>query len=175
MAPESKWANMQVHWDRNCSSTILSASTVKNRLRSLSILSWRLHLGVYFNNPSCIDVRDCSCDSFYHLFRDTSRKNTYAYEKVFNTIPTDKVKNFDELKSFTSQRVSSLHATDPYEVRTRLLLIFLLLFEINSKFWNSTRPSIYSKVTSRDSLSIFRSSSCRKSRIFFPELTRPRV
>ena len=64
---------------------------------------FRLHLGIYFNNPHRIDITDCVCDQNYNLFRDISRANTKVYDEVFKCLPSDNVMTFEHLKTYTDK------------------------------------------------------------------------
>lgn len=76
---------------------------------------FRLHLGIYFNNPNKIDVQDCVCDQFYNYFRSVSDQNTYVYDLVFKCLPSDNIKSFDTLKTYSLS--SCLSNTDPLRVK----------------------------------------------------------
>ena len=77
-------------------------------------------MGIYLNNPNRIDVNDCTCDEFYELFRQISKKNTETYESVFNAIPTDAATTFAELKNYSTRM--SVRDSDPYTVCILLII-----------------------------------------------------
>jgi len=64
---------------------------------------FKLHLGIYFNNPHRIDISDCVCDQNYNLFRDISKANTKVYDDVFKCLPSDNVMTFEHLKTYTDK------------------------------------------------------------------------
>ena len=72
-------------------------------------------LGIHFENPKKIDVSDPVSDEFYNYFRQTARKNAIIYEEVFATLPSDHVRKFDQLSSYTE--APKLKETDPILVR----------------------------------------------------------
>ncbi|RNA10828.1 Phospholipase D1 [Brachionus plicatilis] len=74
---------------------------------------FKLHLGVYFENPSQLNVVDCVSDEFYNMFKSISHQNTLVYDEVFKCLPSDNILNFDDLKNYTKK--SSLSKTDPNE------------------------------------------------------------
>ncbi|CAF1549028.1 unnamed protein product [Rotaria magnacalcarata] len=85
--------------------------------------SWRkrlfaMLLGILFENPNDIDVADPVSDEFYHYFRDVARKNTLIYEEVFATLPTDRVKGFDQVDSYT--QAPKMKDTDPLQAQQKL-------------------------------------------------------
>jgi hypothetical protein len=90
----------------------------------MCVLLYRLHLGVYFNNPDRIDVNDCTCDEFYHLFCGISRNNTRTYEEVFQVFPTDRVTTFAEFTSYTAKdkkyEDKPLKIRDKYQAKKQL-------------------------------------------------------
>jgi len=57
------------------------------------------------------NVDDPCSDEFYEYFRQTARNNAQIYENVFNTLPTNRVRNFSEVYEYTGQ--SKLKETDP--------------------------------------------------------------
>jgi phospholipase D1/2 len=44
---------------------------------------FKLHIGIYEQNPSRIDIRDCASDNFFKLVKDISKHNTDIYDNVF--------------------------------------------------------------------------------------------
>ncbi len=72
---------------------------------------FRLHLGIYFNNPNRIKVDDCTSDEFYNYFRTVSKTNTNAYDEVFKCIPSDHILTFNDLSNYGMNL--SLSKTDP--------------------------------------------------------------
>lgn len=75
---------------------------------------FKLHLGIFFNNPLQINVSDCVCDEFYHLFKSISHSNTLVYDEVFKCLPSDNMLTFTDLKNRSKQ--VSLSKTNPAEV-----------------------------------------------------------
>ncbi|RNA08030.1 phospholipase D2 isoform X3 [Brachionus plicatilis] len=72
---------------------------------------FKLHLGIYFNNPNKIDVQDCVCDQFYDYFRSVSAQNTQTYDDVFKCLPCDNITNFEILATYGDQKC--LSKSDP--------------------------------------------------------------
>ena len=68
-------------------------------------------LGIQFDNPNQIDVTDPSSDEFYDYFRGVAKKNMLIYEEVFSTLPTDRVRRFDQVGQYTE--TPKLKDTDP--------------------------------------------------------------
>jgi hypothetical protein len=75
-----------------------------------------LMLGIQYDNPGKIDISDPVCDTFYEYFRAVAKKNTLIYEEVFATLPSDRVRKFDQVGQYTE--VPKLKDTDPIQVRT---------------------------------------------------------
>lgn len=71
-------------------------------------------LGIQFENPNQIDVTDPSSDEFYNYFRGIAKKNMLIYEEVFSTLPTDRVRRFDQVSQYTE--APKLKETDPIQV-----------------------------------------------------------
>ena len=87
---------------------------------SFRVKLYKLHLGIYFNNPERIDVSDIVSDEFWNMFRRVSRENTLIYDDVFKCMPSDNILTFDDLKNYTSR--DSLRKSDPVLVSTTLSL-----------------------------------------------------
>lgn len=83
--------------------------------QSLRKKIFKLHLGIYFDNPKKIHVTDCTSDEFYRLFQKISNDNTNAYDQVFKCIPSDNIKTFKDLAAYTQQEC--LLMTNPRQVR----------------------------------------------------------
>ena len=79
----------------------------------------RLMLGIPYDNPQKIDIGDPVCDTFYEYFRAVAKKNTLIYEEVFATLPSDRVRKFDQVGQYTE--VDKLKDTDPIQVRMLFL------------------------------------------------------
>ncbi|CAF4403937.1 unnamed protein product, partial [Adineta steineri] len=78
--------------------------------------SWRkrlfsMLLGIQFENPQNIDLSDPVSDEFYNYFRDLAKKNTLIYEEIFATLPSDRVRKFDQVGQYTE--APKLKDTDP--------------------------------------------------------------
>ena len=67
------------------------------------------------DNPHKIDITDPISDEFYNYFRDLARKNTLIYEEVFATLPSDRVRKFDQVSRYTEG--PKLKDTDPVQVK----------------------------------------------------------
>ena len=72
-------------------------------------------MGIYFDNPKQIDVKDCTSDEFFNLFKTTSSQNTRVYDEVFKCLPSDNILNFDILATYRDQ--NCLVKSDPVKVR----------------------------------------------------------
>jgi hypothetical protein len=86
------------------------------KLRKIYIeeFCFRMLLGIQFENPSNIDINDPVSDQFYYYFRDVARKNALIFEEVFATLPSDRVKKFDQVNGYTD--VPKMKDTDPIQV-----------------------------------------------------------
>lgn len=75
-----------------------------------------------------VNVDDPCTDEFYEYFRQTAKNNTLIYEEVFNTIPTNRIRQFDDIKPYVER--SKLKDVDPETVTVSLagFLTYLLLF-----------------------------------------------
>ena len=71
-------------------------------------------LGIQFENPNNIDLNDPVSDEFYNYFRDVAKKNTLIFEEVFATLPSDRIRRFDQVGQYTE--VPKLKDTDPIQV-----------------------------------------------------------
>ena len=61
-----------------------------------------------------INVDDPCTDEFYEYFRRTAKHNTQIYEEVFNTVPTNQIRQFDDIKPYVQR--SKLKDTDSQTV-----------------------------------------------------------
>ncbi len=75
---------------------------------------FRMMLGIQFENPHNVDISDPVSDEFYRYFRDVARKNALIYEEVFATLPSDRVRKFDQVNKYKSGPI--LKDTDPIQV-----------------------------------------------------------
>jgi phospholipase D1/2 len=75
---------------------------------------FKLHLGIFFNNPNQINVNDCVSDEFYHMFKSVSKQNTMVYDEVFKCLPSNNILTFNDLKNYPKQ--PCLNKTNPIEV-----------------------------------------------------------
>ncbi|CAF0891625.1 unnamed protein product [Adineta steineri] len=85
--------------------------------------SWRkrlfsMLLGIQFENPQNIDLSDPVSDEFYNYFRDLAKKNTLIYEEIFATLPSDRVRKFDQVGQYTE--APKLKDTDPIQAQEKL-------------------------------------------------------
>ncbi|CAF1153090.1 unnamed protein product [Adineta ricciae] len=85
--------------------------------------SWRkrlfaIMLGIQFENPNNIDLDDPISDEFYNYFRDVAKKNTLIFEEVFATLPSDRVRRFDQVGQYTE--APKLKETDPIQAQEKL-------------------------------------------------------
>ncbi|CAF4325543.1 unnamed protein product, partial [Rotaria sp. Silwood2] len=62
---------------------------------------FRQMLGI--KNEEEMSVDDPCSDEFYEYFRRTAKMNAQIYEEVFNTLPTNRVKNFVEVEDYVQQ------------------------------------------------------------------------
>jgi len=59
-----------------------------------------------------IEIVDDPCtDEFYDCFRRIARNNTAIYEEVFHSIPTNQIRQFDDIIVYVQQ--SKLKDTNP--------------------------------------------------------------
>ncbi|UJR16391.1 hypothetical protein I4U23_003294 [Adineta vaga] len=94
--------------------------------------SWRkqlfaMMLGIQFENPKNIDINDPTSDEFYDYFRGVAKKNTLIYEEVFATLPSDRVRRFDQVGQYTE--VPKLKDTDPIQAQDKLKAVQGLVVE----------------------------------------------
>ncbi|CAF4295056.1 unnamed protein product, partial [Rotaria sordida] len=80
--------------------------------------SWRrklfaMQLGIQFENPKNIDITDPVSDEFYNYFRNVARKNTLIYEEVFSTVPTDRIRRFNQIAEYND--MPKMKDTDPIQ------------------------------------------------------------
>ncbi len=61
-----------------------------------------------------INIDDPCSDEFYEYFRLTAKNNAQIYEEVFNTLPTDRIRNFSEVQTYVQR--PKLKETDPLAV-----------------------------------------------------------
>jgi hypothetical protein len=71
-------------------------------------------LGIQFENPLNIDISDPVSDQFYDYFRSVAKKNALIYEEVFSTLPSDRVRKFGDVGSYTE--IPKMKDTDPIRV-----------------------------------------------------------
>jgi hypothetical protein len=69
-------------------------------------------LGV--KNEDEVNVDDPCSDELYDYFRKTAKTNAEIYEEVFNTIPTNHVRMFNEVEAYAER--PKLKLTDPLAV-----------------------------------------------------------
>lgn len=72
-------------------------------------------LGIPHENSNNININDPTSDEFYNYFRNIAKKNTLIYEEVFGTLPSDRVKKFDQVSQYT--KIPKLKDTDPLKVK----------------------------------------------------------
>jgi phospholipase D1/2 len=109
--------------------------------------SWRkrlfsMMLGISSDNPNHIDINDPVSDEFYNYFRDTAKKNTLIFEEVFATLPSNRVRKFDQVSQYTE--APKLKDTDPLEAQKKLKDIQGLIVEYPLYFFDDENylPSI---------------------------------
>lgn len=71
-------------------------------------------LGTLFENPNNINIADPVSDEFYSYFRHVAKRNTMIYEEVFATLPSDQVRNFDQINTYTEK--PKMSDVDPSKV-----------------------------------------------------------
>jgi len=69
-------------------------------------------LGIQNNEE--INVDDPCSDQFYQYFRQTAKNNALIYEDEFNTIPTNRIRNFTQVENYVQR--PKLKETDPLAV-----------------------------------------------------------
>ncbi len=67
-------------------------------------------------NEEEMNVDDPCSDEFYEYFRQTAKNNAQIYEDVFNTLPTNRIRNFTEVEKYVQK--PKLKETDPLAVCT---------------------------------------------------------
>ena len=77
---------------------------------------FKLHLGIYFNNPNKVDVKDPVSDEFFNHFRATSHQNTLVYDEVFKCLPSDNILTFENLATYST--LPCLSKINPIKVRS---------------------------------------------------------
>jgi len=82
----------------------------------------RMMLGIQHENPLNIDISDPVSDQFYTYFRDVARKNALIYEEVFATLPSDNVRKFEDVASYSD--VPKMKDIDPIQVVHFFFFIF---------------------------------------------------
>ncbi|CAF1211187.1 unnamed protein product, partial [Adineta ricciae] len=119
--------------------------------------SWRkklfaMMLGIQFENPLNIDISDPVSDEFYYYFRDVAKKNALIYEEVFATVPSDRVRKFEEVSKYTN--ASKLKDTDPIKAQEKLKNIQGLIVEYPLYFLDDENylPSIRTPEENNSSL-----------------------
>ncbi|CAF4014666.1 unnamed protein product [Adineta steineri] len=93
-------------------------------------------------NEEEINVDDPCTDEFYEYFRRIAKNNTQIYEEVFNTIPTNQVRQYDDIEAY-SQR-PSLKDTDPQTAYNKCKQIqgFIVEFPIEFLTDDSIMPKL---------------------------------
>lgn len=107
---------------------------------------FKLHLGIYFENPKNIDVKDCVCNEIFTLFKTVSRTNTNIYDEVFKCLPSDNVLNFNDLSEYSSR--PCLNRRDPKAGHEKLKLINGFVVDFPLSFLSQERsffPDINTK------------------------------
>ncbi|XP_026745691.1 phospholipase D2 isoform X1 [Trichoplusia ni] len=87
---------------------------------------FREHLGLMGEDleQRGLSLDDPCCDQFYrNHWKATSKLNTDIYEEVFQTIPTDSVHSFAELKKYQEEHCHNLWNTDPALANRKIDLI----------------------------------------------------
>jgi hypothetical protein len=69
--------------------------------QKLKIFFSRQILGIKDNDE--ISVDDPCSDEFYEYFRRTAKTNAKIYEDVFNTLPTNRIRCFNDVESYTQR------------------------------------------------------------------------
>lgn len=87
------------------------ASTLRKKI-------FKLHLGIYYNNPNKISVMDCASDRFFRFFKRVSAQNSRIYEDVFKCLPSNEARTFTSMNEFVSQ--PKLAKTDPNKAKDLL-------------------------------------------------------
>lgn len=107
---------------------------------------FKLHLGIYYDNPNKISVMDCATDEFFKFWKKVSTQNTLIYEDVFKCLPSNEARNFTAMEEYKNQ--PKLATTDP--VRAKKLMSdhisgFIVDFPLNFLCDESFFPSINTK------------------------------
>ena len=80
-------------------------------------------LGIELDNPNNININDPVSDEFYDKFREVAKKNTLVYEEVFAILPSDRVRKFEQVTTYTEG--PKLKETDPLLVYIYLRITIL--------------------------------------------------
>ncbi|KFM64834.1 Phospholipase D1, partial [Stegodyphus mimosarum] len=85
-----------------------------------------------------IDIRDPASDRFYReIWQKTATENAHIYEEVFQCIPTDKVRNFHQLREYQAKAsLANLNAVAAREKAKKIrghLVAFPMLFLCEEK------------------------------------------
>lgn len=116
--------------DEEFQDSVLNGQKVKVGKYAYSLRKkiFRLHLGIYWDNPKQIDVKDCVSDEFYNLFKSTSSQNTKVYDEVFKCLPSDNILNFEILATYRDQ--NCIVKNDPVKVSFHSIFLLSKIFKI---------------------------------------------
>ncbi|CAF0819823.1 unnamed protein product [Adineta steineri] len=79
-----------------------------------------------------MNVDDPCSDEFYNYFRDTAKNNAQIYEEVFNTLPTNRVREFAQVESYVGR--PKLKQTDPLSAHEKCKQIQGFIVEFPLEF-----------------------------------------
>lgn len=100
---------------------------------------FKLHLGIYYENPNKISVMDCASDKFFDFFKKVSAQNTRIYEDCFKCLPSNEAKTFAAQSEYINQ--SKLVKSDPHKVdffcdtisfQINKLILILVLYRLKN-------------------------------------------
>lgn len=65
-------------------------------------------------NEKDLNVDDPCSDELYNYFRKTAEQNAQIYERVFNTLPVNRIRNFSQIEEYVGK--PKFRDTHPHEV-----------------------------------------------------------
>lgn len=106
--------------DEEFNRTVMNGKIVQTGLYAATLRKkiFKLHLGIYFNNPNKISVMDCASDTFFRLWKNVSKQNSKIYEEVFKCLPSNAAKTFPLMNDYVNE--PKLGKTDPTKAKTLL-------------------------------------------------------
>ena len=119
-----------------------------------------------------LSVEDCASDDFFNLFKKISRKNTFVYDEVFKSVPSDNIKTMSDMTDYLRMGQFSMAKTNPTKV-SRKKYIFTIKTSLKSLFKRKRRSKCWRALM--DSLWTFRLNFSQKRKTFFQAKTQKKV